>query len=302
MEKNAALGRGLSDLMSEASSLSQLNMHNKESVASIPLNKIVFNPKQPRTSIITEELEELAASIRELGVIQPILLRSLEDGFYQIIAGERRFHATKKAGLTEIPAIIKDCNELDVLEIAIVENIQRKDLTPMEEAVAYKKLLNDHSHTQETLAKRLGKSRSYVSNIIRLNNLPEAVRKMLENGKISVGHAKAILASDDQMDLARVVVENNLNVRETEKLIKKLTQSSKDQDNGAKQWDRGNIASSSNNLRNDEISSIEKELMNMLQVKVRIRAHRKGYDMKISCDSIGKLDLILAKLSTKAIL
>ena len=181
------------------------------------------NREQPRKDFDDEKLEELASSIKEHGVIQPILVSHSENGFYSIIAGERRWRAAKKAGIKTIPAIIKDFDNLKIQEVALIENLQRENLNPVEEALGYKKLMEDFLLTQEQISSKMGKSRSSVANSLRLLNLAPDVLDALKNNKISFGHAKVILSLDDktkQSELAKKIIDGDLSVRATEQLLK----------------------------------------------------------------------------------
>jgi ParB family chromosome partitioning protein len=216
------LGRGLSILLGESKSQNQLPGRNSETnVESIAVEKIIAGVYQPRLKFNQTELEELAESIRENGVIQPILLRKVgdEDNF-EIIAGERRFRASKLAGLRTIPAIVKKINNHEALEIALIENIQRSDLSLIEEAVGYKKLIAEFSYTQDQIAKKLGKSRSHITNLLRLLNLPQKVQDLLDQKLLSMGHARAIINSNNPEKLADKIVESSLSVRNVEDLVR----------------------------------------------------------------------------------
>jgi len=209
------LGRGLSALIPDAD--------EEDGVREVELGLIKPNPYQPRTEFDDQKLEELARSIEEHGVIQPIIVRK-KDGGYELVAGERRWRAAKKAGIRKIPAIVKEYSDGQMLEIALLENLQREDLNPIEEATAYKQLIEDLGITQETLSKRIGKSRSVIANSIRLLNLPEEIQNLLAKGKITTGHARALLSLDneeEQKQMAQKILERDLTVREIEKLVKK---------------------------------------------------------------------------------
>ena len=215
-KKTQALGRGLGSLMGEA----QSETGYSASDTTISVDKIQPNPNQPRTHFNETELLELADSIAEHGVLQPLLLRKQGDG-YQIIAGERRYQASVLAGLTEVPAIIKDVDDQKVLELALIENLQRSDLNPIEEAKGYHQLIQESGMTQEALSKVVSKSRSAITNSLRLLDLPEEVQKLLFEGKLTAGHARAILAvpfEEQRIKLAEKVVAEGLSVRATENL------------------------------------------------------------------------------------
>lgn len=198
---------------------------SSEGVQALRLSEIEPKADQPRKHFDEESLQQLADSIAQHGLLQPIIVRESAGGFYQIIAGERRWRASKMAGLTEVPVVIMDADALKAAEIAIIENVQREDLNAYEEASAYKALMSEYGLTQEEVAARVGKSRSAVANTLRLLDLPEEILEMLKTGDISAGHAKAVLGlknKDDMVDLAQKILVRSLSVRETEDLVKKL--------------------------------------------------------------------------------
>lgn len=215
MAKKAALGKGLNALFTETAAES-----GSEPEASLSIASIVTNPDQPRKSFDETQLSELSDSIKQNGVLQPILVRKKGDK-YEIVAGERRYQASKLAGLKEIPAIVRDIDDAEVFQLALIENLQRSDLTPIEEARGYRQLLDTKGLTQEGLAKILSKSRSAIANTLRLMDLPQEVQDMMEEGQITAGHARAILAvpsEEGRIKLAQKVVAENLTVRQTENL------------------------------------------------------------------------------------
>ena len=214
------LGKGIDALFREEA------VHKEDQVQQIAMTKILVNPFQPRKIFDETAIEELAASIVEHGIIQPIVVRR-KDKKYQIVAGERRFRAAKHAGLTEIPVIVKDFNEQQMMEVAILENLQREDLTPIEEAEAYNSLINQLNFTQEDLAKRLGKSRPHIANLIRLLQLPEDIRELVNQGELSMGHGRALLGLKNKRripDVAKKVKKDQLNVRQLEKYIQDVNE------------------------------------------------------------------------------
>jgi ParB family transcriptional regulator, chromosome partitioning protein len=287
--KKNALGKGLSELISETSiPLSNETNLTGSRLIFLPLNHVVFNTNQPRKTIDHAELDDLTTSIKEHGILQPIIVRQIDKNLYQIIAGERRCHAARKAGLLEIPVIIKEYNECDALEVAIIENVQRKELNAIEESEAYCKLVENYSHTQESLARRLGKSRSHIANTMRLNKLPNEIKTLLMQNKISAGHARAITNNENPVELARVIIENNLNVRETEKLIKKLT---KDQG-------KNNTDVKEKKAYNIDLEGIEAQLGETLHMKVKINEVENGFKLSVHCKDVNEFDLIVAKLSS----
>lgn len=215
MVKKGGLGRGLDALISEATAET-----GSEPEATIEISKITRNPNQPRKNFDETALQELADSIRQNGVLQPILVRKI-GGKYQIVAGERRYQASKLAGLKEIPAVVRDIDDKEVFQLALIENLQRSDLSPMEEAKGYRQLIDSQGLTQEGLAKILSKSRSAIANTLRLVDLPTVVQEMIEQGLLTAGHARAILAvptEEGRVELAQKVVKDNLTVRQTENL------------------------------------------------------------------------------------
>ena len=219
MNKKFALGKGLGALIPD-----EINEDN-EGKLMISLNKIKSNIDQPRKSFDNEKIAELAESIKNHGIIQPLILKE-NDGGYIIVAGERRWRAAKMVGLKEVPAIVMDLTEKQVLEISLIENIQRQDLNPIEEALAYKKLLSDFDLTQEELSKRIGKSRTAITNTIRLINLDSRVQQYVIDGIISEGHGRALLSLDDgdlQYIYSQKVIDEKLSVRELEKLIRNIS-------------------------------------------------------------------------------
>jgi len=220
MSKKFGLGKGLGALISE----NEESTNESGNKLFIPLNKIKNNAEQPRKSFDNEKIAELAESIKHHGIIQPLILMKENDD-YVIIAGERRWRAAKMVGLKEVPAIIMDVTDKEVLEISLIENIQRQDLNPIEEALAYKKLIDNFKFTQEELSKRIGKSRTAITNCMRLMNLDDRVKEYIIQGVLSEGHGRALLAIEDgdlQYAIAQKVIDESLSVRELERLIKKV--------------------------------------------------------------------------------
>lgn len=217
------LGRGLSALLGDNKPKTNSNLisFNGENVEKISVNKIIAGIYQPRQNFSQSEITELAESIKEKGLIQPILLRKKGDeDLYEIIAGERRYRASKLAGLQEISAIVRKINNHDALEIALIENIQREDLSVIEEARGYKKLIEEFSYLQEMIAKKVGKSRSHITNLLRLLNLPDEVQEFLDKKLLSMGHARAIVNSGNPEELAKKILSDSLTVRETEDIVR----------------------------------------------------------------------------------
>ena len=221
--KKSGLGKGLEALFAD-------NKTDDILVTTVRISEIEPNRDQPRKEFDENALAELADSIREYGILQPLVVRSLASGRYQLVAGERRWRASRMAGLTEVPVIIKELNDTECMEIALIENLQREDLNPIEEALGYRTLMDQHQYTQEELSKRIGKSRPVIANAIRLLRLPEKVIQMVENNDISSGHARALLSLDEDETIIRLandIVRKGLSVREVEKLVQKHTQKEK---------------------------------------------------------------------------
>ena len=217
------LGRGLSALMADVlPHTSGDDASAPKAEAMLPVERIVANPDQPRKTFAADALRELADSIRHRGIIQPLIVRVLGDtGLYQIVAGERRWRAAQIAQLDQVPVVVRDFTDAEVAEVALIENIQRADLNAIEEAFAYRQLMDRFGHTQEKLAEALSRSRSHVANLMRLLTLPEAVQEMVRSGDLSAGHARALVARPDALQLARLIVSKGLSVREAEKLSKR---------------------------------------------------------------------------------
>ena len=249
MAKKFTLGKGLSALIPEEPE--ELKSENNDILISI--NKIKSDEEQPRKLFDSEKIAELAESIKTHGIIQPLILRKYMNDQYIIVAGERRWRAAKMAGLKEIPAVIMELSDRDILEISLIENIQRQDLNPIEEALAYRKLLNDFKITQEELSKRIGKSRVAIANTMRLTNLDERVQQYIIESIITEGHGRVLLTISDkqkQYELAQQVIDEKLSVRELERLIKKVNDE-EDKDN------------SNENI--NELNPYYKEIKNQLQ-------------------------------------
>ncbi len=290
MDKNVRLGRGLSALMGEddddiveVSEKKGAEKASSDGVTLINIDNIVPSPYQPRRVFSTEALADLVLSIKEKGVLQPLLVRNdpKKEGGYELIAGERRFRASKMAGLKEIPAIIKDFSDKDALEVALIENLQREDLNPLEEAEAYKRLLEEFKYTQEELSKVIGKSRSHLANMMRLIDLPDEIKGMVEKKELTVGHARALLTAKNPVELATEVLKKGYSVRQTEKLASKKT-----------------ISKAKPKPEKDgDILTLEEELSSVLNTSVSIKWNGLTGSVVISGLDLDKLDLILQRLS-----
>ncbi len=290
MDKNVRLGRGLSALMGEddddimeVSEKKASQQPASDGVTLIDINNIVPSPYQPRRVFSTEALADLVLSIKEKGVLQPLLVRNnpKKIGGYELIAGERRFRASKMAGLKEIPAIIKDFSDKDALEVALIENLQREDLNPLEEAEAYKRLLEEFKYTQEELSKVIGKSRSHLANMMRLIDLPDEIKGMVEKKELTVGHARALLTAKNPVELATEVLKKGYSVRQTEKLASK----------------KATTKVKSKPEKDGDILTLEEELSSVLNTSVSIKWNGMTGSVVISGLDLDKLDLILQRLS-----
>lgn len=224
-ERKRGLGRGLSALMADVAETEAVAAQGPGAAERmVPIERISPNPDQPRKRFEKGDLDDLANSIREKGVIQPLIVRARDDGSFEIVAGERRWRAAQLAQLHELPVIVREFTDVEVLEVAIIENIQRADLNAIEEAAGYRQLMDKFGHTQEKMAEALGKSRSHIANLLRLLNLPEDVMRMVREGELSAGHARALIPADDPLKLAHQIVKGGLSVRATEALVKKEAQ------------------------------------------------------------------------------
>ena len=260
-----------------------------------PIETLQPGRHQPRRHFAEAEIDELAASIRELGILQPLLVRALgpdgdgTPGGYEIIAGERRWRAAQRAKLHEVPVIERQLTDAEALEIALVENLQRVDLSPIDEAQGYRRLADEFGHTQEDLARILGKSRSHVANMLRLLNLPRGVKALLDSGGISPGHARALLAARDPAAAARTVVRLGLNVRQTERLIQK--------ENAPPGSARGSAAGTATGPEKDvDTIALERELSALLGLRVEIRSGGERGSLTVHYDTLEQLDHVLDRL------
>ena len=280
MGKKLALGKGLSALIPDES----FNTDNKNSTLSISINKIKSDKDQPRKSFDSEKIAELTESIKTHGIIQPLILRKIDNDQYIIVAGERRWRAAKIAGLKEVPAIIMDLTESEILEISLIENIQRQDLNPIEEAIAYKKLIDDFKMTHEELSKRIGKSRTSITNTMRLMNLDDRVQQYIIEGVISEGHGRALLGIKDfeiQYELAQQVIDEKLSVRELEKIIRRIIEPN------------NRYSSSSKQELNPYYKEIKNQLQNYFGTKVNISNKNNKGKIEIEYYSEDDLQRIL---------
>lgn len=280
------LGRGLSALMAD------LDLGDSSAAAPanrdrtmVPIEQITANPDQPRRYFDQAALQELADSLRQHGVLQPLIVRRhpRDDSLYQIVAGERRWRAAQMAQLHELPVIQRDFSDTEVLEVAIIENIQRADLNSIEEAMSFRQLMDRFGHTQEKLAEALNKSRSHIANLLRLLNLPDQVQDLVKDGKLTAGHARALITSDNPSAMARRVVDGGLSVRETEDLVRKAAQP------GA----TPRASSKRTSEKDADTRALESDLAAHLKMKVRIdHAGMDGGTIAITYRDLEQLDAL----------
>lgn len=252
----------------------------------IPIDLVQRNPGQPRKHFDEGDLIDLANSIRTHGVLQPILVRPIADGKFEIVAGERRWRAAQRAGLHSIPAVVRELNEVEVVEIAIVENVQRTDLNPIEEAQGFQTLIDRFGRTQEEIADAVGKSRPHIANMLRLLKLPDDLQEMVRDGRLSSGHARAILTAPDQRGLAQRVIAEGLNVREVER----IAQLAKDEKHGP----RASVLAAE--AKSADTRALEQSLSNALGLEVAIAEKGAGGEVKITYKSLEQLDDVIRRL------
>ena len=284
--KSRGLGRGLSSLMGDFNNepvSSSVNLENQALDKLVPVEKIYPNPNQPRKSFQEEKLIELANSIKTKGIVQPLIVRKKKGTkeSFEIVAGERRWRAAQRAQIHELPVIIKEFTDIEVLEIAIIENVQRADLNPIEEALGYKNLMENFDHTQDGLSKEIGKSRSHIANLLRLLNLPSSVQELLISGQLTAGHARALVTCDNPLAIAKQIISLGLSVRDAERLAKNVSE--KKVSNKAKTKEKP-----------ADTVLLEADLSAALKMKVSIN-HEEGKEkglISIAYKSLDELDRI----------
>ncbi len=286
--KKKSLGRGLEALLGEMNEdIVNSETSYQKADNNVNVNDIHISNFQPRKDFDEDAINALAASIKEKGVLQPLIVRKTAEG-YELIAGERRLRASKIAGLTEVPVIIKELSDNEVLEIALIENLLRENLSAIEEANAYQKLIDNFSHTQEKIASTVGKSRSYVANTLRLLSLPEKVQEMVSQGKLSAGHARCLVGLDNAEALAEKIIKEDLNVRDTEALV-------------AKQKEAPATNTKKPRLqKNGDILDIEQNLNKNLGLRIKITPNKQGGGkVVLQYASVAELDMIINILEQK---
>jgi len=278
-EENNKLGRGLSSLFSSN------NNYEKENLKHINISQIIPNKDQPRKKFNQKELEELSESIKAQGILQPIVVRKKADNSFEIIAGERRWRAAQIAGLHEVPTIVKQLSDSQVIQAALIENIQRENLNPVEEAKAYKSILSGDEISSENLSKIIGKSRSHISNIVRLLELDPKILEFIESGKLSMGHARALIGVPDAINLAKEIIDKKLSVRDAEKNTSKYKKSK-------------NPNKTNKTNKDPNIIDLEKELSEKIGLKTSIQFNDQGSSGSITLfySDLEQLDEIMKRL------
>ena len=287
-KRPSGLGRGLSSLLGEVAQEAPVAGGGRSGLQSLPVASIEPNPAQPRRQFDEEALADLARSIGSRGLIQPIVVRP-NGHRYQIVAGERRWRAAQKAQLHEIPVIVRDFDDAETLEVALLENIQRRDLNAIEEAEAYKKLVADYGHTQEELGRLVHKSRSHIANLLRLLDLPQPVQAMVASGDLTMGHARALVGAEDAESIANQVVSRGLSVRDVEK----LAAAAKPRARRAGSEPKGGGSA--------DIEALERQLGDILGLKVRISHRPSGGMVALNYSTLDQLDMICQRLSGEKI-
>ena len=282
------LGRGLSALMADIDRDTKITSNTVSNTSSnmLPIEKVIANPNQPRQDFNKEDLEDLTRSIASRGIIQPIIVRVSKENndLYQIVAGERRWRAAQKAQLHEVPVVVRDFTDEELLEVAIIENVQRSNLNPVEEALAYKALIDNFNYTQEQVATGLGKSRSHVANLLRLLNLPEKVLKYVRVGSLSSGHARTLVGHKQALALANIMIEENMSVREAEIYVKQ-------------RLDRKNL-NKKINRKDADTRALEADLFTNIKMKVSIdhKEIKGNGKLIISYNDLDELDKLCSIL------
>lgn len=278
------LGRGLSAFL-DLENASGNGDTATQTITNLNISEISPNPYQPRRTFNEENLRSLAASIKQSGVLQPILVKKISDNDYQLVAGERRFRASKIAGLSEIPAIITEVDNKEQLEIAILENIQREDLNPIDEAEGYKRLIDEFHYTQEQLSEILGKSRSHITNMLRLLTLPKKIQDHVRIGDITFGHARAIIGLEDAQKIAEKIISESMSVRDTEELARNMKQ-------------RKYRLNLNEKYTDPEILNISNQISSLLGLNVNVKIRGNGGVVEVEFKNFTELDNFVRKLNT----
>lgn len=287
MQANKRLGRGLAALIGDDYSEEGV-VEDIKTMRHLPIEFLKRNRLNPRKTFSEADLEDLSNSIKEKGLLQPIMVRPApgEKGNYEIVAGERRWRAAQKAGVHDVPVLIRDLTDSEALEFALIENVQRSDLNPLEEALGYRQLMDEFEYTQERMAEALGKSRSHIANTLRLLKLPESIQEHVRKGHLTAGHARTLVASKDPDALAQKIMNFDLNVREAEELAR---------GGGAKGKSKGKSAPAE---KSPNVIGLEKDLEEILGLKVEIDSKGEAGSLKISYSTLEQLDEVCARLAT----
>jgi ParB family transcriptional regulator, chromosome partitioning protein len=276
------LGRGLAALIGDDTSEESI-VQDIRSLRHVPVELLHPNPNNPRKHFAEEDLESLAKSLRDKGLLQPLVVRPRADGSFEIVAGERRWRASQRAGLHDLPVLIRELDDRETLEIALIENVQRSDLNALEEARAYRQLIEQYSYTQQQLADGIGKSRSHIANTMRLMSLPESIQKQIEEGSLTAGHARSLIATEQPEELASKIVKLNLTVRQAEELARSLTPKAK---------------KSGQHTKDADTKAMEKTLCDALGLSVVINHKGEaGGAVQISYKSLEQLEEIARRLT-----
>ena len=283
------LGRGLAALIGEVNSPAPEPENQLAPDRTVPIERVSPNPRNPRRSFGEADLIDLAQSIREHGVVQPVVVRPSPDqsGRYEIVAGERRWRAAQRAGLADLPVVVRDVDNRTALELAIVENVQRADLNPVEEARGYQQLIDEHGYSQADLGQVIGKSRSHVANTLRLLKLPDVVREMLVSGILSAGHARTLVTADDPAEVARRIVENGLSVRQAEALAQ------------GPSVERPSVSRPASGGKDPDVLLLEKQLSDAIGMRVTIGIKGSAGELKLVCGSLEPLEELCRRLGQR---
>lgn len=284
-KQKSSLGKGLAALLGDIDYINNSDGTTKKSESNkIAITLLIPGKMQPRQVFDEEKLSKLVESIQDRGILQPILVRPVADGKYEIIAGERRWRAAQRAGLKEVPINIYECSDKDALEVGLIENLQRDDLNPIEEGESLRRLMNDFNKTQDEVARAIRKSRSYVANIVRLSNLPDNVKQLIKNGKISAGHARALITAPNIDELVQEILNNNLTVRETEERAKS----------------RKPLGTKVQKTIDPDLVIISDLIKEKLGLPTKIDITKNGGYIKISFETYEQLDQVVSKIQGNA--
>lgn len=289
------LGRGLAALMGDAVP-EAVAVDTARSARRLPIEQITPNPRNPRDVFDEAGLDDLANSIREKGVVQPLLVRTLDEGSYELIAGERRWRAAQRAGLDMVPVIVREVDDKESLELAIIENVQRSDLNSLEEALGYQQLIDAFGYKQKELATVIGKSRSHIANTLRLLKLPEGVQTHLSRGTLSAGHARQLIDRDDASELALRIINEGLSVRDVERIVQRDAQQA---DAAAASTSDMPLSSPSSSIADADTRAIEAQLAELLGLSVKLKARKDGSGtLSIQYHTLEQLDNLLRRMGS----